>query len=1132
MPSSFSASAGKSQGRKQSLLAADGGGAGGWGGDAFPGQAPSTEDNLHLPTPNDWNPAHDYRFVYANGQLHISEDHSHDELASHSGIGPDYTGPMAMGHVHVDMGKATWEVQSNVSAQAIARVLKDYCKQVDWAWGGLTDGEGEPLGTGSEFAPVKSYYLYDGKDQLEFRRKRSATESIYGAVHVEGNVATVVAAAWPAEEGGEENPPLNGPWCPNCGSPEHYRSGFALMCKDCGQGAHADNWIWKSVPPKHPDPWMDNEPGTLKMPQHWASDYEHLWHHPEVVHQARGWLSDLGWGDMEPEDFYDEAFLPNHKIPGIMNRHYEGGMNQFVQDSYLDERTPLDHVTPQNFQHPDPWMDSEPGATTFPEHWSSALKEWAEDHNLTLRFAGNDNVMKKIEDLEENNNYTPEWRNDDDHFMFSDEPDQRQPGGVFKCPNCARIFPDWGLYLLHRRQEEEPHEDETQDDSGFPELNPDATFPPHESLPLKDTQASVNGPRFFNERANAPRAQARLAGIREAAGGSGTAEYGTGTQKQPEPRDMIQAPVPFIYDVQNDHIDTGSPGMRHSDLMIPGKFTPGGIVEGTYEPGGNILIRSMTNMPYTVRHMLELWYYQHPHMEIRSVNLMDDEGKKTKLAAGQPADIGGYIKGLVAADPTAWRAYKALEAAGGKVLVVGGAVRDTLMGKDPKDIDLMVTGLPAEDVRHALSQLPGRMNLTGKDFGVFRYAEKKDLADEVEISLPRRERDLKVGPNGRPLPGEADHTMTPEEDLFRRDFTANAMAVDLSNGQLIDPFDGSSDVQNGELRTLNTKSLADDPLRTMRALVALSKHGLYPTRDTKEQMRENADRLQYIAPERIQAELDKLFAGTQPGEAVRLAQDTGVLKYVLPEVSRAFGWNQNNPHHELELGDHLVNVLDRARERKPGDGDFALAALLHDIGKPDSHWTECRNCGAQHSGHVQPCPDCGSDDTSGHFYRLQQADGGTLGGNHDDVGAELADARLRALKYPAARINRVRGLIQNHMFPAFTTEKGARKFLNTVGEHADDLLHLRWADQGGKSEYPTDPSMSVNQQADLLEKVRNAGAPTDKSMLAINGTDLIAAGVTPGPAMGQLIQRLTEAVIENPELNTRDGLLGLVRAWS
>lgn len=926
-----------------------------YAGDSFPASEPAHVENNSQPQ-HDWNPVEQYNLFYGNGQLHISEAHDHDELASHAQVPADHAGPMAVGHVHVDMGKATFEIESNIHAQGLARILKDYCKQAGWRWGGLTDLQGEPVGTGSEFAPVKSYYF----------------------------------------------------------------------SADCRANVVANN----------------------------------------------------------------VTFAKN-------SRNLHGQLHGVV---HIDGK--LADVRP------------------FQPEWWPAMKEWADDSGFLL-CSGNDNVMKKIEDLEQSNLYTPEWNADDDHFMFRDPKDERKPGGVYKCPECAQIFPNWGIYIQHRRSEE-PNGD-VEEHGGFPELDSDATFPAHYH----------EAPSFTEARVAAP-----------------------------SPKDMIAAPIPFVYDIDEDSVTVGQPGQKTSD--IPGKFTPGGIVEGTYEPGGKVMLHTVTNMPYTVRHMLELWYYNYPHMEVKSVNLMTDDGGTKKLAAdrefanqlqhedvedwertddGQAwadatmdgaqttrrsasgEDVGGYLMGIMASDPAAWKAERALRAAGGQVFIVGGAVRDAIMGKPPKDIDLMVTGLPPDAVDKTLRDLQGRVDLTGKDFGVFRY---KDGHGEVEVALPRRERSTGVGHQDFHV--QADHTMTPEEDLYRRDFTANAIAVNTATGQLIDPYNGVKDIQSGKLRTLNTKSLADDPLRTVRALVASSKHGLDPDENTMSQMEENAAGIKNLPRERIQAELDKLFAGKDPAKAIELARDSGVLPHLFPHVDKAMGYSQNNPHHELMLGDHLVSVL-RNVAKKSDDPDLRLAGLLHDIGKPDSHWSECKDCGHEAHGHFKPCPQCDSPNTAGHFYEKKPG----IGGNHETVGADLAQDWMRNMKYPNDRIQRVTGLVQNHMYPAFQSPKGARKFLNRVGDQADDLLKLRWADQGGKGVDPNDPSHTksdVDAQQKLIDEARQSNAPTAMAQLAINGRDLIAMGIKPGPALGAILQHCLQSVVDNPQLNTKDALLGIAHTWT
>lgn len=466
-------------------------------------------------------------------------------------------------------------------------------------------------------------------------------------------------------------------------------------------------------------------------------------------------------------------------------------------------------------------------------------------------------------------------------------------------------------------------------------------------------------------------------------------------------------------------------------------------------------------------------------------------------------DIGTEIAALIAANPATHGASQALRCAGGQLYAVGGAVRDALLRIEPKDIDLLVTGVPAPEVRRVLESLPGRVDLTGNEFGVFRY--KLD-GSEVEIALPRR-RERSTGAGHKDFEVEANHTIAVEEDLYRRDFTPNAIAVDLASGRLIDPFGGAADIESGQFRTLNEQSLSDDPLRTLRGLVLHGRLGLEPDEQTRAQFAIYADRIPHLSLERVQAELDKLFDSSHPERAIRLAHETGVLKYILPELDAAIGYDQNNPHHERELGEHLIHVLSRLAERSD-DPDLRLAALLHDIGKPRSAWVD---------------PETGSN----HYYEKHHDDGTVTGADHEIVGAEMAADLLTRLRYPNDRIQRVEELIAHHMYAPFTTPKGARRFLNRVGDHADDLLTLRWADQGGKSAYPGDPALSLERERELIDQVRATGGPTATADLAVDGHDILGLGIKPGPLVGQILRRLTDEVIDRPELNTRDELLGL-----
>jgi tRNA nucleotidyltransferase (CCA-adding enzyme) len=206
-------------------------------------------------------------------------------------------------------------------------------------------------------------------------------------------------------------------------------------------------------------------------------------------------------------------------------------------------------------------------------------------------------------------------------------------------------------------------------------------------------------------------------------------------------------------------------------------------------------------------------------------------------------------------------------------------------------------------------------------------------------------------------------------------------------------------------------------------------------------------------------------------------------------------------HHNYTLGEHLVNVLENTASQS-NDPDLRLAALLHDVGKPASRWDD---------------PETGIS----HYYRGREGQGD----DHNAIGAKMAEERLRELRWPVARIKRISHIIDHHMFPAFSSSKGARKFLHRVGdEHADDLLTLRWADQHGKGQTPEELAArtSVDSQRGLVEQARSVQAPTSQSALAINGNDVIALGIKAGPAVGQILRRLTDDVVEDPSLNQPD----------
>ncbi len=449
--------------------------------------------------------------------------------------------------------------------------------------------------------------------------------------------------------------------------------------------------------------------------------------------------------------------------------------------------------------------------------------------------------------------------------------------------------------------------------------------------------------------------------------------------------------------------------------------------------------------------------------------------------------------------------YYMLTALGGTVYVGGGAVRDTVLGIQPKDFDLVVTGL-SENI---LAKLPD-FHYAGEHFGVFYY---KRLDSEVQVALPRRE--VSTGPGHLDFEVECHKDILITDDLERRDFTINAMAVRLHDSSLIDLYYGEDDARRGIVRAITDKAFVEDPLRVLRAYVPVARYGFNTCPATRQLLMAAAPTIVELPNERIQMELDKIFEGIDVAKAIKFMVDDGVLDYIFPELMADWNYNQNNKHHQQLLGPHQLSTLKWVASATSGDPDpdLRLAALLHDIGKPQSAWVD---------------PVTGSN----HFYCKKVDDpswpwplGYFLGHDHELVGATMAIERLRELKYPEKRIQRIGSLIAGHMWAPFTTERGARRFMNKYGELADDLITLRYGDQNGKYESPTNPEHNLILQRGLLETVREKGEATHMADLAISGRDLIEAGFEPGPMMGEILRYLTDKVLDEPSLNTKEMLL-------
>ena len=425
--------------------------------------------------------------------------------------------------------------------------------------------------------------------------------------------------------------------------------------------------------------------------------------------------------------------------------------------------------------------------------------------------------------------------------------------------------------------------------------------------------------------------------------------------------------------------------------------------------------------------------------------------------------------------------------------LVGGAVRDELLGLESKDADFVVPGVDYEGLRAALEP-HGRvedLEVAGRRVGARLHPRDRNLRSlapaGIEFAPPRAERS--TGPGRHDFEIVADPGLSIEDDMARRDFTVNAIARRLETGELVDPFGGAEDLKRGVLRTIRPRSFTEDPLRLVRGLRLVSQLGLEPDQATLDQMRDEAPSISLVSGERIggglhadgMGELSKLLLGREPAKALRLARDTGVLTAMLPELRETIGFESGSERQTMTLDEHTFAVVQAAAD---ADAPLAvrLAALLHDAAKPHE------------------------------------------GGVHAQHGAKVAGEALRRLRYPTRLRTHVTRLVREHPFRLnHVDELFARRFLRTHGDElAFDLVALKEADLQGKK-VPREEREAAARLRALLEQER--AQPHRLADLAIDGADLIALGYEEGPALGRTLESLLDDVVDNPSANTREELL-------
>ncbi len=422
--------------------------------------------------------------------------------------------------------------------------------------------------------------------------------------------------------------------------------------------------------------------------------------------------------------------------------------------------------------------------------------------------------------------------------------------------------------------------------------------------------------------------------------------------------------------------------------------------------------------------------------------------------------------------------------AGFRCYIVGGAVRDGLLGRPVSDYDA-ATDAPPEEVR----RLFRRVIPTGIQHGTVTVLWK---GRSIETTTFRRE----AGYSDGRRPDKVEFGASLDEDLERRDFTINAMALEPLSGALVDPHDGRGDLARRLVRAVGdaAERFDEDGLRPLRAIRFASQLGFEIEAATLAAIPAALPRFSGVSAERLRVELEKILLSAEPSRGLRLMERTGMLAVALPELAACRGVEQKG-FHRFDVLDHLLASVDAA----PRVLVLRLAALLHDLGKPAT--------------------------------RAEGPDGVASFHRHEEVSARQAAELLRRLRFPNAVQDEVVHLVRQHMFfyEDGWTDAAVRRFLARVGPaNVESLFALRLADAAGTTGAPVDPR-SLDPLRRRIERVIAAEEALGLKDLAIGGAELAAIGVPKGPVMGRLLAELLETVLDDPEQNTEERLLDIAR---
>ncbi len=427
----------------------------------------------------------------------------------------------------------------------------------------------------------------------------------------------------------------------------------------------------------------------------------------------------------------------------------------------------------------------------------------------------------------------------------------------------------------------------------------------------------------------------------------------------------------------------------------------------------------------------------------------------------------------------------------GRMYEVGGYVRDTLMetSPDPKDRDYLVSGISIDRLQTILRH-HGFVDLVGRSFGVIKFTPYNQAVTPpvtYDISLPRSE--VSTGTAHTDFDVRFDPGLSVEEDLIRRDFTINAMARDVADNRLIDPYGGQADMAAKLIRMVSATSFAEDPLRMLRAIQFAARFEFEIEDDTMTALRQHVDLIRTVSPERIAEELNKMFTRSRkPSIGLQLMHEIGMMALIIPELEETVGVSQPGGYHKYDVFEHTLRIVDACPPRLI----VRLAALFHDITKP---------------------------------RHKQLTDRGASFHGHETSGAKVARQVLKRFRYSNEILKDVSLLVERHMFTTEVGPKGLRRFIRRIGQRLiPELFDLRRADVIAQGMGGTTEDVDEMEQA-IREEIERK-PPFGRSDLAVNGRMIMEKfSLKESPLIGDVMEYLLEMVLDNPDDNQADILL-------